>query len=53
MLWLGEKRIAGDTPTEEELDMFIQAREISIGMAKKWMRLREEDWAYTPGEPFK
>ena len=53
LLWYGEKALAGDEPTPEEHDKFLQARQISIYMAKKWMRIKDEDFAYTPGESFK
>lgn len=53
LLWYGEKTIAGDPPTEEEHNLFIEARKVSIKVAKTYMRLKESDFAYTRGEPFK
>jgi len=53
LLWYGEKAIAGDPPTGEELDMFIAARQVTIEVAKKYMRLNESDWEYIKGRPFK
>ena len=53
LFWYGEKAIANDEPTPEEMDKFIEARQVSMAMAKKFMLLKPEDWAYTKGEPFK
>lgn len=53
MLWYGEKAIAGDDPTPEEFEMFKMARETTLNIAHRIMRLKPEDYAYTPGEPFK
>jgi hypothetical protein len=53
MKWVGEKMKAGDTLTEEEAQMFIEAEEGSLFIINKVMRLGPEDWKYTPGEPFK
>ena len=52
LLWYGEKALAGDEPTEEEFQMFKAARKVSIMMAEKVMRLKPEDYEYTPGQPF-
>ena len=53
LLWYGEKAIAGDAPTEKEQVMFKEAREVSKSMARKFLRIKPEDYAYTPGEGFK
>ena len=52
LLWYGAKAEAGDTPTEEEFQMFKAARKVSIMMAEKVMRLKPEDYEHTPGQPF-
>lgn len=53
LLWYGEKCLAGETPTQEEEQKFIEARQISIASAKMFMRIKDEDFAFTPGVPFK
>jgi hypothetical protein len=53
LLWLGAKQLSGDEWTSEELELFKQARESTIPLAEKLMRLKPSDYAYTPGEPFK
>ena len=53
LLWYGEQAIAGHAPSEQEFAMFKEAREVSKGMALKFMRLKPKDYAYTPGEPYK
>ena len=53
LLWCGEKGLHGDTFTEEEKERFIEARKKSIEMSKKVFRIKDEDFAYIPGEPFK
>lgn len=53
LFWCGEKAEAGDALTPEELIMFNEARAKSKATAKKFLRLNEGDWAYTPGIPFK
>ena len=52
LLWFGEKTLAGDMPTDEEVVMFHEARSVSIGLARKYMRLKDEDWQYIKGRPF-
>ena len=53
LFWYGEKAIAAEEePTPEEMDKFIEARQVSMAMAKKFMLLKPEDWKYTPGEPY-
>jgi hypothetical protein len=51
--WFAEKVEHGDEPTDDEKLMFKEARESSLAVIKKYMRLGPEDWKYTPGEPFK
>jgi hypothetical protein len=51
LLWYGEKMLAGDAPTEAEQELFIEARKASIAAAKTILRVKDEDFAYTPGEP--
>lgn len=52
LFWASEKQLAGDALTGEELDLLIEARQVSIDMARKYMRLKPEDWAYTKGVPY-
>lgn len=52
LLWYGEKALAGDPPTPEEQERFIRARQQSVRMAKLMMNLKDEDFAYTPGEEY-
>lgn len=52
--WCYEKIQAGkEEMTPEELELMHQARNMGLGLIKKFMRLGPEDWKYTPGEPFK
>jgi hypothetical protein len=53
MNWFAEKVEHGDEPTDDEKLMFKEARESSLAIIKKYLRLEPEDWKYTPGEPFK
>ena len=53
LLWYGEKAIAGDEPTSEETEMFIRARTVSLWAAHNMLRLKPEDYQYTPGKPYK
>ena len=53
LFWYGEKTLAGDEPTEEEQVMFKEARLVSISMARKFLRIKPEDYAYTKGEPYR
>jgi hypothetical protein len=52
LLWYGEKTIAGDEPTEEEFQKFVQAREVTLSLAHKIMRLKPADYEYQPGIPY-
>lgn len=52
LLWFGEKTLAGGEPTEEELARFKECRQMSIGMAKKFFRIKDEEFAYKDNEPF-
>jgi len=52
LLWYGEKAIAGDDPTEEEFQMFKEARQVTLMMAHKIMRIKPEDYEYIPDKPF-
>ena len=53
LLWYGEKAIAGDEPTPEENERFIRARQVSLWAAHNMLRLKPEDYQYTPGKPYK
>ncbi len=50
--WCYEKMHSGDELTQEELELMHEARQVGLGLIKKFMRLGPEDWKYTPGEPF-
>jgi hypothetical protein len=52
LLWYGEKAISGEEPTEEEFEMFVEARSATISIAQRIMRLKPEHYKYTPGESF-
>ena len=52
LLWFGEKTLAGDEPTEEELALFKVCRQMSVGMAKKFFRIKDEEFAYKDNQPF-
>ena len=53
LLWYGEKSLAGDEPTPEENEMFVAARKVSLWAAHNMLRLKPENYKYTPGQPFK
>jgi len=53
ILWYGEKALSGDVPSQEETEHFIDARKVSLWAAHNMLRLKPEDYAYTPGKPFK
>ena len=50
--WYGEAAIAGHKPTEEEFEKFKEARQTSLSLAYRIMRIKPEDHAYTPGKGF-
>ena len=52
LLWAGAKAEAGHSLTEEEALMFTEARKISIMVAHKILRIKPEEYAYTPGKGF-
>ena len=52
LLWYGEKAIAGEDYTEEEFQMFVEARQMTLAIAEKVMRLKPEHYKFTPGESF-
>jgi hypothetical protein len=52
LLWVGEKTLAGDPLTEEETAMFVEARQASIALASKIMRIKPHEYEYTPGRSF-
>jgi len=53
MFWAGEKVEAGDKLTDAELAKMKEAREVGKATAMKFLRLKPEDWKYTPGQGFK
>ena len=52
LLWYGAKDLAGDAPTPEEVELFIEARNVSIVMAKMTMGITEKDYKYTKGKGY-
>ena len=52
LLWYGEKAIAVDAPTEQEFELFKEARQTTLSLAHKIMRLKPEDYAYTSGKGY-
>lgn len=52
LLWAGAKQEAGDSLTEEESAMFHEARQVSIGLASKLMRIKPQDYEYIKGQDF-
>ena len=52
LLWYGEAAIAGHEPTTEEFEMFKAARQTTLSLAHKIMRLKPEDYKYTPGKGY-
>ena len=53
LLWYGEKAIAGHEPTQEEFETFKQARQVSLSLAHRIMRIKPDDYAYIEGQPYK
>jgi hypothetical protein len=52
LLWYGEAMLSDHTPTPEEVQRFIEAREQSIKMARVVFRIMDHEYAYTPGKTF-
>mgnify|MGYP001826050017 CR=1 FL=1 len=52
LLWVGAKMEAGDPLTEEELQMTSQARQVSINLASKLMRIKPHEYEYIQGQGF-
>lgn len=52
LLWCGEKLLDGGTLTPEEMEEFVRCREESIKLSKLMFGIKDEDFAYTPGQPF-
>ena len=51
LIWFGFKQRAGDPFTDRELKMFEEAHDKTVSKAGM-LRIKPEDYAYTPGEPF-
>jgi hypothetical protein len=51
-LWCGEKVAAGGTLTEDEIATMLLARNITLPIAKMVMRVKDQDFEYTKGQPF-
>lgn len=52
LLWCGSKMIAGDELTKDEWDLMLVAREKSIDLAYRLLRIKPEDYEYKKGIPF-
>ena len=52
LLWAGAKHEAGDQLTEEEFILFKEARQVSISLASKIMRIKPHEYEYVKGESF-
>ena len=53
LLWYGEKAMAGHVPTPAEFEMFKEARQVTLSMAHRIMRIKPDDYAYIEGQPYK
>jgi hypothetical protein len=53
LYWYGEKMESGDPITLAETKMYHEAKEVSLDIVKKYLRLTPEDWKYTSGKSFK
>ena len=51
-LWCGEKLFAGEHLTESELSKMREARDTTIGLAYRLMRVKPSDHVYVPGQSF-
>lgn len=52
LLWAGAKTEAGHPLTEEEMQTFREARQASISLASKLMRIKPHEYKYTPEQSF-
>ena len=52
LLWYGDAAINGHTPTAEEYQKFLDARQVSIEFAGKMLRIKPDEITYRPGVPF-
>jgi hypothetical protein len=52
LLWAGAKTEAGHPLTEEEMKMFSEARQASIRLAEKIMRIKPHEYEYVHGQGF-
>ncbi len=53
LLWCGEKSLAGDELTPDEMELFKKAREVSIQVAHRLLRIKPEEYEYIRGQPYK
>ena len=51
-LWCSEKQKKGRSLTPEEVEKMNEALEVSKAMARKFMRITDEEFAYKDNEPF-
>ena len=52
LLWAGGKQEAGHPLTDEEAIMFSEARQVSIMLASRLMRIKPREYEYVPGQEF-
>ena len=53
LLWCGEKMLSGNELTPQEHERFVACRNESIRMAKIMFRVKDEEFAYIQGQPFR
>ena len=53
LLWAGAKTEAGHQLTEEEMIIFREARQASIALASKIMRIKPHEYEYVADQGFK
>ena len=51
LLWCGEKTLAGDPLTEEDMVLFKEAHKVSKSKASMLL-IRPSDYEYKKGQPF-
>ena len=51
-LWCGEKVLAGGQLTDDEMKEMLEAREVTLSIAHRIMRIKPEDYAYSSGRNF-
>jgi hypothetical protein len=52
LFWCGEKIATGTPLTEAELTEMFKARGVMMPLCKSIFRVKDQDFAYTEGQPF-